>query len=84
MARICAAYANESAKKQIAGIALFGDPFNGASVKGVPQEHIKSWCEKNDGVCNGQLSIGFAHLAYTSNGSVKEAVKWMNDLVKKA
>lgn len=82
--RICAAFAGDAAKKQIAGLAFFGDPFNGASVKGIPQEHIKSWCEKNDGVCAGGLNIGIAHLAYTGNGSVKEAAKWMNDLVKKA
>ena len=82
--RICAAFAGDAAKKQIAGLALFGDPFNGASVKGIPQEKVKSWCEAKDGVCGGGLNIGIAHLAYTGNGSVKEAAKWMNDLVKKA
>lgn len=55
----------EAAKKQIAGLALFGDPSNGASVKGVPQEKIKTWCEAKDGVCARGLNIGIAHLAYT-------------------
>ncbi|KAE9981278.1 hypothetical protein BLS_007650 [Venturia inaequalis] len=84
VARICAAFAGEAAKKQTYALALFGDPFNGASVKGIPQEKIKSWCEAKDGVCGGGLNIGMAHLAYTSNGSVKEAAKWMNEMVKQA
>ncbi|TLD38427.1 hypothetical protein E2P81_ATG00970 [Venturia nashicola] len=82
--RICAAFASDAAKKQLVALALFGDPFNGASVKGVPQDRIKSWCEAKDGVCSGGLVIGAAHLAYTSNGNVKEAAKWMNEIVKKA
>lgn len=84
VARICAAYAGEAAKQQIIALGLFGDPFNGASVKGVAQEKIRSWCEAKDGVCGGGLVIGMAHLAYTSNGNVKEAAKWMNEMAKKA
>ncbi|KAF2398085.1 alpha/beta-hydrolase, partial [Trichodelitschia bisporula] len=64
VARICAAWSKEPAQKQIAGLALFGDPFNGAAVKGVPKENVKTWCTSGDGVCKGDFSISAAHLAY--------------------
>lgn len=47
----------EAAKKQVAGLALSGNPVNGASVKGVPQVKIRTWCEAKDGVCAGGFVI---------------------------
>jgi len=60
------------------GVVVFGDPFNGASIKGFPQEGIKTFCAASDGVCKGQFVIGLAHLSYASGPGIKEAAKWMN------
>jgi hypothetical protein len=56
---------------------VFGDPFNGASIKGFPQENIKTLCAAGDGVCGGKFQITAAHLSYTAGGSVSDAARWM-------
>lgn len=81
VARVGTAWANESAKKMIKGLVLYGDPFNGATVKGVPKEKVKIFCNDSDGVCKGALSIGVGHLSYTSNGDVKKGADWCKQLV---
>jgi len=81
VARICAAWVDESVKKQIKGLALFGDPFNGADVKGIPQSRIRTWCNPTDGVCKGQFQIGAGHLAYVGT-STTAAVSWIKNIVK--
>jgi cutinase len=53
VARICAAYSKDDVKKRIKGIVTFGDPFNGASVKGLPKDSVKVYCNPSDGVCQG-------------------------------
>jgi len=83
VARICAAWAGEAAKKQIKGLALFGDPFNGADVKGIPASNVKTWCNSGDGVCKGQFQIGAAHLAYVGS-STSQAIAWIKNIVKTA
>jgi len=81
VARICAAWAGDAAKKQIKGLALFGDPFNGADVKGIPKSQIKTWCNSGDGVCKGAFQIGAAHLAYVGS-STSQAISWIKNIVK--
>jgi len=81
VARICAAWAGEAAKKQIKGLALFGDPFNGADVKGISTSKVKTWCNNNDGVCKGDFSIGVAHLSYVGT-STSQALTWIKGIVK--
>jgi len=76
VARICVGYANEAAKKQVAGMLTFGDPFNGATVKGFPQDKIKVFCNPTDGVCKGDFSIGAGHLSYSTAGGVA----WLKQL----
>jgi hypothetical protein len=58
-------------------VVVFGDPFNGASIKGFPQDGIKTFCAATDGVCQGKFSITAAHLGYTAGTSVVDAAKWM-------
>ncbi|KAF2675229.1 cutinase-domain-containing protein [Microthyrium microscopicum] len=82
VARICVAYATPQARKQVAGMVLFGDPFNGAPVKDFPTDRIKDYCEATDGVCAGKLSISLGHLAYPTS-AVSDAAKWINSIVKK-
>jgi len=82
VARICAAWANEKAKPLIKGLALFGDPFNGADVKGIPKERVRTWCNVGDGVCKGEFSIGAAHLSYVGS-STSAAVSWIKGIVGK-
>jgi len=82
VARICAAWAGPKAKPLIKGLALFGDPFNGASVKGIDQKRIKTWCSNGDGVCKGQFSISAAHLSYAGNGDPGKAAAWIKEIVK--
>jgi len=79
VARICAAFSKDDVKKKIKGVVVFGDPFNGATIKGFPKENIKTFCSAADGVCSGQFSITAAHLAYAGGSSPREAAKWMNE-----
>jgi len=80
VSRICVAWVNQKTRSQVAGLALFGDPFNGAAVKGMPQERVKTWCAAGDGVCSGLFQIGVAHLSYGT--SVGTAATWINNIVK--
>jgi Cutinase len=83
VARVCAAFAGDDAKENIGGLALFGDPFNGATVKGISQQDIRTWCDPGDAVCSGEEVISAAHLAYQrpGNPSIPQAVQWMRELV---
>jgi len=78
VARICAAYSKEDVRAKIKGVVVFGDPFNGASLKGFPQDTVKTFCSAADGVCSGKFSITAAHLAYASGPSISQAASWMN------
>jgi len=82
VARICAAFSKDDVKKKIKGVVVFGDPFNGASIKGFPSDGIKTFCSAADGVCGGKFQITPAHLAYSGNGSPSQAAKWMNERAK--
>lgn len=62
----------------ISQILTYGDPFNGATVKGFDQSKIKINCNPTDGVCKGDFSIGIGHLSY-STGS---GVSWLKALEK--
>jgi len=79
VARICVAFAEEETKKRVAGILTYGDPFNGATVKGFPQDKIKINCNPTDGVCKGDFSIGVGHLSY----STSSGVAWLKELSSK-
>jgi hypothetical protein len=46
----------------------YGDPFNGATVKGFPSDKIKIFCNPTDAVCKGEFVIGAGHLSYTTGG----------------
>jgi len=67
--RNCAAFVSDSARAKILAIVGLGDPFNGAPVKGVSADRVKSICYTQDGVCGGELSIGLYHGAYMTDGS---------------
>jgi len=70
VARICVAYASEAAKSKVVGILTYGDPFNGATVKGFDQSKIKINCNPTDGVCKGDFSIGVGHLSYSTGAGI--------------
>jgi cutinase len=45
-------------QKRIAGVALFGSTLNKQNkglIPGFPSDRAKTWCNKSDGVCGGQL-----------------------------
>ncbi|QDS78038.1 hypothetical protein FKW77_003109 [Venturia effusa] len=78
VARICTAFSRPEIKGKIRGVVVFGDPFNGASIKGFPSDGIKTFCNPSDGVCKGEFKISLGHLSYATGGSISEAAKWMN------
>jgi len=80
VAHNCVAFATPEARKQVAGVVVFGDPFNGAPIKDFPIENIKTYCAAGDGVCKGEFKISASHLAYVGT-STSGAVKWMNERV---
>ncbi|KAF1826696.1 carbohydrate esterase family 5 protein [Dissoconium aciculare CBS 342.82] len=51
---------------KVANVVTFGDPFVGAKI-GQYSGPIHVFCAQGDGVCNGQLDVGLAHLSYFAN-----------------
>lgn len=45
------------------GVVTFGDPFNGAPIKGYSGP-IAIFCNKGDGVCTGNFELATSHLSY--------------------
>jgi len=65
---------------QIVAGVLFGDTRNKqskASITGFPKEKLRTFCAKNDGVCNGGLNVNAGHVAYRDIGDVKLAVDYL-------
>jgi cutinase len=63
----------------IAGV-LFGDTRNKqskASITGFPKDKLRTFCAKDDGVCNGGLNVNAGHVAYRDIGDVKRAVDYL-------
>jgi len=81
VARNCVAFATPQARKQVAGVVVFGDPFNGAPIKDFPSENIKTYCMAGDGVCQGKFVITASHLAYVGT-STSDAVRWITKRVQ--
>jgi cutinase len=66
-------------KKVIAGV-LFGDTLNKQDVGQVPnypKDQVMIFCDKQDGVCGGQLSVTNAHMVYMENGDGPKAVAFL-------
>jgi len=58
----------KNVQARIAGVILYGDTKNkqdGGRIKNFPQEKVKIFCNKNDGVCGGALNVNAGHMAYT-------------------
>jgi len=53
---------------KVSNVVTFGDPFVGAKI-GQYTGPVHVFCMTNDGVCNGQIDIGLAHLSYGSDVS---------------
>lgn len=67
-------------QSQIVAGVLFGDTRNKqskASITGFPKEKLRTFCAKNDGVCNGGLNVNAGHVAYRDIGDVKKAVEYL-------
>jgi len=63
VARNGVAYADDSAKSHVKGVVTFGDPFNGAPIKGY-NGPIAIFCNRGDGVCSGNFELAPSHLSY--------------------
>ncbi|KAK2789416.1 hypothetical protein FQN52_006280 [Onygenales sp. PD_12] len=70
------AFAKPEAKKQVVGVVVFGDPFNGAPIRDFDSSKIKTFCHEGDGVCSGQFEITLEHLTY-SILDTREAIQWI-------
>jgi len=72
-------------QSQIVAGVLFGDTRNKqskASITGFPSEKLRTFCAKNDGVCNGGLNVNAGHVAYRDIGDVKKAVQFLAERFK--
>jgi len=76
VARICVGYSTPEVKSKVVGILTYGDPFNGATVKGFSSEKIKIFCNPTDAVCKGDFSIGAGHLSYSTTAGAA----WLKSL----
>lgn len=64
---------------RIAAVALFGSTLNKQNrgvIPGFASDRAKTWCNKNDGVCSGQLNVNAGHLSY-SKSDLNAAAVWM-------
>jgi len=73
------AYADEAARKRVAAVVAWGDPFQGAPIKGYSGP-ILTYCASGDDVCTGNFVIGFVHLSYAAGYSVQQGAKAMMDI----
>ena len=57
------------AGSKVAGIAAFGDPFNGQSFQGVDSSKVVRYCGSTDTVCDtsGTTQGSGSHLSYSGN-----------------
>jgi hypothetical protein len=57
---------------------------NGADVKGIDNERVKTICKDNDGVCKGEFNITAGHMSYSSDGtSIKKGIEMAKQLINK-
>jgi hypothetical protein len=61
------------------GILTFGDPFNGAKIRGW-NGPIKIFCRPTDAVCGGEFKIGAGHMAYISSTEPTQGATWLKSL----
>ena len=55
---------------KIAGVVLFGDPFNGQKVGSIDQSKVKEECASGDTLCSGGgVGITPAHLTYGNDAN---------------
>jgi len=67
-------YVSGSAKRNIAAVVVFGDPYKGKAIPGVPNSNIFTNCEASDPICMGiPLPIG-SHLQYSSDDTQMKKV----------
>ena len=65
--------------KEWQAVVVFGDPFNGAPIKGYSGP-IQTYCAQGDDVCEGEFEITAAHLAYVGMDT-DEAVAYIQNIV---
>ena len=72
-------------QSQIVAGVLFGDTQNKqsrANIKGFPKDKLRSFCARNDGVCNGLLNVNAGHVSYGETGDVKRAVEFLAERLR--
>jgi len=75
------AYAPPEAVKHVAAVVAWGDPFQGAPIKGYSGP-ILTYCASGDAVCTGNFVIGATHLAYSAGTTVQQGAKEMMAISK--
>jgi cutinase len=74
-------------RKSITAGVLFGDTQNkqsGGKIPDWPEEKLKIYCAKDDGVCWGLLQVNAGHVSYLTRGDVKKAVTWLGEKIDAA
>jgi hypothetical protein len=57
---------------------------NGADVKGIADERVRTICNSNDGVCKGEFNITAGHLTYAGDSAgFSAAVAFAESMLKK-
>jgi Cutinase len=57
---------------RLKGVITFGDPFNGAPIKGYDGP-IEIYCAPDDGVCSGNFEVTAGHLSYLVDSTIPKA-----------
>jgi len=73
-------------KKVVAGV-LFGDTRNAqdkGQVPNYPKDQVTIFCDPEDGVCGGKLSVTKGHMAYMGNGDGAKAIAFLKSKIDPA
>jgi len=70
----------ENERSKVVGVVLFGYTKNGqtkGTIPNYPNDALKVFCTKSDGVCWGQLNVSGGHFAYMGNGDGTAATQFL-------
>jgi cutinase len=66
---------------------LFGDTKNkqsGGKIPDWPEDKLRIYCAKDDGVCWGGLQVNAGHVSYLGSGDVDKATEYLEEKIDAA
>jgi cutinase len=74
-------------KRRVVGGVLFGDTMydkNDGRIPDYPKGDVKIFCDRDDRLCSGSLSMSNAHFVYLVNDDVSKALQFLQGKISRA